>query len=77
MSERGVTVIGPVNVPATVPRHASKMYARNIATFLKNMITKDGQLNIDVKDEIVRDTLVTRAGEVVHPKVQALLGTSA
>ncbi len=77
VSERGVTVIGPVNVPATVPRHASEMYARNIATFLKNMITKDGQLNIDMKDEIVRDTLVTRAGEVVHPKVQALLGTSA
>jgi len=75
--ERGVTVIGPVNIPATVPRHASEMYARNIATFLKNMITKDGQLNIDLNDEIVRDTLVTRAGEVVHPKVQALLGTSA
>ena len=49
--EQGVTVIGPVNVPATVPRHASEMYARNIATFLKNMITKDGQLNIDLKDE--------------------------
>jgi H+-translocating NAD(P) transhydrogenase subunit alpha len=75
--EQGVTVIGPVNVPATVPRHASEMYARNIATFLKNMITKDGQLNIDLKDEIVRDTMVARGGEVVHPKVQALLGTSA
>jgi NAD(P) transhydrogenase subunit alpha len=75
--EHGVTVIGPVNVPATVPRHASEMYARNIATFLKNMITKDGQLNIDLKDEIVRDSLVARGGEVVHPKVQALLGASA
>jgi H+-translocating NAD(P) transhydrogenase subunit alpha len=75
--EQGVTVIGPVNVPATVPRHASEMYARNIATFLKNMITKDGQLNIDLKDEIVRDSLVARGGEVVHPKVQALLGASA
>jgi NAD(P) transhydrogenase subunit alpha len=75
--ERGVTVIGPVNVPATVPRHASEMYARNVATFLKNMITKDGQLSIDLKDEIVRDSLVARGGEVVHPKVQALLGASA
>jgi H+-translocating NAD(P) transhydrogenase subunit alpha len=75
--EQGVLVIGPVNIPATVPRHASEMYARNIATFLKNMITKDGQLNIDLNDEIVRDTLVARGGEVVHPKVQALLGTSA
>jgi NAD(P) transhydrogenase subunit alpha len=75
--EHGVTVIGPVNVPATVPRHASEMYSRNVATFLKNMITKDGRLNIDLNDEIVRDSLVARGGEVVHPKVQALLGTSA
>ncbi|HTS78481.1 MAG TPA: NAD(P) transhydrogenase subunit alpha [Bryobacteraceae bacterium] len=75
--ERGVTVLGPMNVPATVPRHASEMYARNIATFLKNMITKDGQLNIDLNDEIVRETLIARNGEVVNPKVQALLGIPA
>ena len=74
--EQGVTVLGPMNVPATVPRHASEMYARNIATFLKNMITKDGQLNIDINDEITRDTLVARGGEVVHRKVQALLGVT-
>ena len=75
--ERGVMVLGPMNVPATVPRHASEMYARNIVTFLKNMITKDGQLNIDLNDEITRETLITRGGEVVHPKVQALLGVNA
>jgi NAD(P) transhydrogenase subunit alpha len=70
--EQGVQVMGPTNVPATVPYHASQMYARNIATFLKNMV-KDGQLNIDLADEITRDTLVTRSGEVVNPRVQALL----
>ncbi|HLH39945.1 MAG TPA: Re/Si-specific NAD(P)(+) transhydrogenase subunit alpha [Bryobacteraceae bacterium] len=75
--ERGVMVLGPVNVPATVPRHASEMYARNIVTFLKNMITKDGQLNLDLNDEITRETLVARGGEVVNPKVQALLGVNA
>jgi H+-translocating NAD(P) transhydrogenase subunit alpha len=75
--DQGVTVLGPVNVPATVPRHASEMYARNIVTFLKNMITKEGQLNIDMNDEITRETIVTRAGEVVNPRVQALLGVSA
>jgi len=75
--EQGVMVLGPVNVPATVPRHASEMYARNIVTFLKNMITKDGQLNLDLNDEITRETLVARGGEVVHPKVQALLGVNA
>ncbi len=70
-------MIGPMNVPATVPRHASEMYARNIVTFLKNMINKEGQLNIDLNDEITRDTLVARGGEVVNPKVQALLGVNA
>ncbi len=73
--ERGVTVLGPTNVPATVPRHASEMYARNIATFLKNTITKDGQLNIDLNDEIVRESLIARDGEVTNPRVQALVGT--
>jgi NAD(P) transhydrogenase subunit alpha len=53
------------------------MYARNIATFLKNMITKDGELKIDLNDEITRETLIARDGEVVNPKVQALLGVNA
>ncbi len=74
--ECGVMVIGPANVPATVPYHASQMYARNIATFLKNLV-KDGQLTIDLTDEITRETLVTRGGEVVNPRVQALLGVNA
>jgi NAD(P) transhydrogenase subunit alpha len=75
--EQGVTVLGPMNVPASVPRHASEMYARNIATLLKNMVNKEGNLNIDLNDEITRDTLVTRGGEVVNGKVQALLGVNA
>lgn len=74
--ERGVTVLGPVNLPSTVPHHSSLMYGRNIVTFLGNLV-KDGQLNIDLNDEITRETLVTRSGEIVHPKVQALLGVSA
>jgi len=74
--ERGVMIIGPANIPATVPFHASQMYARNIATFLKNMV-KDGQLVIDLADEITRETLVTRGGEVVNPRVLALLGVNA
>jgi NAD(P) transhydrogenase subunit alpha len=72
--ENGVYVLGPVNVPSTVPRHASEMYARNIVTLLKNMITKDGQLNIDTSDEITRESLIVRNGEVVNPRIQALLG---
>lgn len=72
----GVTILGPLNLPATVPYHASQMYARNVAAFLKTLV-KNGELNIDTTDEITRETLVARNGEVVHPRVQALLGVVA
>jgi len=65
----GVRILGPVNLPSTIPYHASQMYAKNIATFLKYLITKEGALAINRDDEIVRETLVTHAGEVVHPRV--------
>ena len=71
--DSGVTILGPLNLPSTVPYHASQMYARNIATFLKHLV-KDGQLNIDTSDEITRETMVTHAGEVVHSRVRELLG---
>ena len=69
----GVRVLGPLNLPSTIPYHASQMYAKNIATFLKYLI-KDGRLWLDREDEIVRETLVTHAGEVVHPRVRELMG---
>jgi NAD(P) transhydrogenase subunit alpha len=72
----GVTIMGPLNLPSTIPYHASQMYARNIATFLKYLV-KDGKLVLDHEDEIVRETLVTHGGEVVHPKVREMLGLAA
>ena len=72
----GVTILGPSNLPATVPYHASQMYARNIVTFLKHLVNKEGDLNIDTTDEITRESLITHNGEVVNPKIQALLGVS-
>jgi NAD(P) transhydrogenase subunit alpha len=74
--EQGVTILGPTNLPATVPYHASQMYARNLVTFLKHLVNKEGQLTIDTADEITRESLITRNGEVVHPKIQALLGVN-
>ena len=68
----GVTILGPLNLPAEVPQHASQMYAKNISTFLLNLV-KDKQLAINLEDEIVRDTLIARDGQVVNPKVQQLL----
>jgi NAD(P) transhydrogenase subunit alpha len=75
VEEAGVQVHGPINLPSAIPYHASQMYAKNIATFLKYLI-KDGALTLDREDEIVRETLVTHAGEVIHPRVRELLGLS-
>ena len=71
--DHGVTIIGPVNLASTVPYHASQMYARNISTFLLHLI-RDGRLQLDLADEITRETLLTRGGEVVHPRVRETLG---
>jgi len=68
----GVRIHGPVNLPSTIPYHASQMYAKNIATFVKYLI-KDSALRLDREDEIVRETLVTHEGEVVHPRVRELM----
>jgi len=68
----GVRILGPVNLASEVPYHASQMYAKNIATFLKYLI-KEGKLALDRQDEIVRETLVTLDGEVVHARVRELL----
>ncbi|MDP6619421.1 MAG: Re/Si-specific NAD(P)(+) transhydrogenase subunit alpha, partial [Nitrospinota bacterium] len=57
--ENGVSILGPVNLPSDIPFHASQMYARNIATFLLHLV-KDGGLNVDLEDEITRETLVAR-----------------
>ena len=70
----GVRILGPLNLPSSIPYHASQMYARNISTFLKYLV-KDGSLTLDREDEIVRETLVTCDGEVVHPKVRELTET--
>jgi NAD(P) transhydrogenase subunit alpha len=74
--EGGVRILGPVNLPSDVPYHASQMYARNVATFLKYLL-KNGELQVDTNDEIVRETLVTHGGDVVHPRVRELLGLAA
>jgi NAD(P) transhydrogenase subunit alpha len=71
--QNGVRILGPLNLPSTIPFHASQMYAKNIATFLKYLV-KDGKLVLDREDEIVRETLVTHEGAVVHQKVRELMG---
>ena len=69
---RGVTILGPTNLPSTVPYHASQMYAKNITTFLLHLV-KDGAVQFNLEDEITRETLVTHKGEIVHPRVRELM----
>jgi NAD(P) transhydrogenase subunit alpha len=72
VESNGIRIFGPVNLPSTIPYHASQLYAKNIATFLKYLV-KDGKILLNTEDEIVRETLVTHAGEVVHPRVREML----
>ena len=74
--ERGVSIHGPLNLASTIPYHASQMYAKNIATFLKYLI-KDGKVTLAPDDEIVRETLVTQGDDVVHARVRELMGLPA
>ena len=74
VTHHGVTILGPSNPPALVPYHASQMYSKNITTFLAHLLGKDGAaqtaLPINPDDEITRETLLTRGGDVVHARVR-------
>ena len=72
----GVKVLGPVNLASAIPVHASEMFSKNITTFLMPII-KSGSVKIDTDDEIIRETLVARNGEVVHNRVRELLNPVA
>jgi NAD(P) transhydrogenase subunit alpha len=68
----GVTIFGPTNLPSEVPQHASQMFAKNLVTFLQ-LLTKNGELAIDLKDEVVRDTLVAKDGQVQNQRLRDAL----
>jgi NAD(P) transhydrogenase subunit alpha len=74
--EHGVTIIGQFNLASTVPYHASQMYARNLTAFLLNL-AKDGNVQFNEADEIHRETLLTRNGEIVNVRVREYLGLPA
>jgi H+-translocating NAD(P) transhydrogenase subunit alpha len=72
----GITIVGWLNLASTVPYHASQMYARNVSAFLLHLV-KDGTPRMDVTDEIIRETLLTRAGEVVNARVREFFSLAA
>jgi NAD(P) transhydrogenase subunit alpha len=68
----GVTIHGPTNLPATMPVHASQLYARNVSELLRELV-KDGALALDFEDEVVKGACVTHGGEIVNEAVKASL----
>jgi NAD(P) transhydrogenase subunit alpha len=73
----GVTIVGTTNLPSTMPNDASQLYARNVFTLLA-LIAKQGTLDLDMSDEIIRGTTLVKDGEIVHePTKAALAGSKA
>ena len=64
ITQNGVTILGPINLPSSMPTHASQLYSKNIASFLL-MIIKDGKLNLDFNDEIIKGCCVTHQGKIL------------
>src|SRR5713101_7593070 len=73
VERNGVTIIAPTNLPATVPVHASQLYSRNVTSFL-NLLIKDGNLHLDMDDNIVGPSCVTHEGKWVNERVAAAMG---
>ncbi|MEC4984139.1 MAG: Re/Si-specific NAD(P)(+) transhydrogenase subunit alpha [Oscillatoria sp. PMC 1068.18] len=73
IQRHGVTIIGPINLPSSMPVHASQMYSKNISTFLEYML-KDGELKLDFADDIIASTCITYAGEIRNQRVKDALG---
>jgi NAD(P) transhydrogenase subunit alpha len=70
-----VRILGPLNLPSTMPIHASQMYSKNISNLLALLI-KDGQLVLNFDDEIVKGTCITHEGNIVNPAAQAAVDAS-
>ena len=75
VERNGVTILAPTNLPATVPVHASQLYSRNVTAFL-NLLIKDGELHIDMNDDVVGPSCVTHEGQWVNQRVAAAVGVS-
>ena len=71
--ENGVTILGPTNLASDVPYHASQMFAKNVVTLLQ-LLTQKRELVIDLKDEVIRETLAAKDGQVQPPRLREALG---
>jgi len=75
VERNGVTIMAPTNLPATVPVHASQLYSRNVTAFL-SLLIKDGELNLDMSDDIVGPSCVTHGGQFVNSRVATAINST-
>lgn len=75
--QHGVTIIGRYNIAGTAPYHASQLYARNLTNFLLNLFKKDQKSELNLEDDIVRETLLTQGGEVANARVREFFSLPA
>jgi NAD(P) transhydrogenase subunit alpha len=75
--EHDVTIVSPLNLPATMPEHASQLYSRNIQSLLELITGDEGQLELNFDDEVVAGACITRDGEIVHEGAKAAAGAGA
>jgi len=73
VQKHGVTIVGHTNLPSTVPYHASQMYSNNMTKFLLNLY-KEGKIDLNLEDEIIRDTLIIKDGAIFSPRLKEILG---
>ena len=71
-----MTIVGPLNLAATMPDHASQLYARNVQALLELMVGEDGRLELDFEDEIIAGACITRDGEIVHEGAKQAAGAA-
>jgi proton-translocating NAD(P)+ transhydrogenase subunit alpha len=76
VERNGITIVAPTNLPATVPVHASQLYSRNVSAFL-NLLIKDGELNLDMNDDVVGPSCVTHEGKWMNQRVATAMGAGA
>lgn len=74
IDHNGVTIIGTLNLPSSIPYHASQMYSKNVLTYLRNLV-KDGKIEWNFEDEIIKDTVITHQGEVVNERIIEIMNS--
>ena len=72
----GVTIMGPTNLPSEIPYHASQMFGNNVTNLLLHLISEEGDIELDLEDDIVAGCLISKEGEIVNQRIGDLLGVA-